>query len=112
MKPQRVGKFLMSRWLIETHPKAALVALKNCIVLRAEMLLYCDGIDYVVSCDELPENPPLVMVPEYAVILDEQKGGGFVRRFEPADQNGATVLINRLPPDHMAAVHDIVDRRP
>lgn len=47
----RVGRFSINNLTIKCNPDEALAVLRDCIVVRAEMMHFADRVEYIAYCD-------------------------------------------------------------
>lgn len=70
MKSKRIGKFSITRDLIDAAPEAVRrLVMSNVIVLRAELMAHMDAIEYIAISDEFEEVEPGMMPPDYVVTI-------------------------------------------
>ena len=58
MKSRRIGAFSIWRRLIDENPEEARALMGQCIILRAEMMLHTDCIEYIAISEQFPEINP------------------------------------------------------
>lgn len=68
---KRIGRFVMSRELVERNPETARAIMGRCIVVRCEMMYHIDTLEYVALSPDFDELPQGMIVPEYEVIIFE-----------------------------------------
>lgn len=68
---KRIGRFAMSRQIVERDPKTARAIMGRCIVVRCEMMYAHDTLEYVALSPDFDEVPNGVITPEYDVIISE-----------------------------------------
>ncbi len=71
MPNRSVGRFQISRTIIEEEPWIARCVMSRCIILRAEMLYAEDAIEYWAISDMFEEVEPSFVTPFYEIIIDE-----------------------------------------
>lgn len=68
---KRIGKFAMSRKLVEHDPGTAQDVMGRCIVVRCEMMYMYDTFEYIAISPDFDEVPHGMIVPEYDVIISD-----------------------------------------
>jgi hypothetical protein len=68
---KRIGRFEMSRELIERDPETARAIMGRCIVVRCEMMYEHDTLEYVALSPDFDEVQQGMIAPEYDVIISE-----------------------------------------
>lgn len=68
---KRIGRFAMSRHLVERDPETARAVMGRCIVVRCEMIYEHDTLEYVALSPDFDEVPHGMIVPEYVVIISD-----------------------------------------
>jgi hypothetical protein len=63
----KVGKFSVSRRVIDEQPALARKLMRDIIIVRAEMSYVQDSIEYIGICDEFEPISELTPVPEYNI---------------------------------------------
>lgn len=71
MKSIRIGRFYISRSLIDSDPTAVQRIMARCIVVRAEILWHRDDIEYVAISGLFEKNSYHLVAPEYRILLDK-----------------------------------------
>jgi hypothetical protein len=66
-----LGKFRISRELIQKSPEAALAVLEGCLVVRAELQWESDAIEYVALHPDFDELQPGEIAPTYEAIISD-----------------------------------------
>lgn len=64
-KNRRLGKFRISSEIINSTPWVAAFLMSQCIIVRAEQLWECGGVEYVAISRHFDEVPTGAIVPEY-----------------------------------------------
>lgn len=86
LNQRRVGKFSISRDMIENGPELVKQILGKCVVVRAEMMFDRDAIEYIAFCDEFDEVYLGSRPPSYAIEcskrIDEDTGEEIGIEFE------------------------------
>lgn len=90
---KRLGRFAMSRQLVERDPETARAIMGRCIVVRCEMMYAHDTLEYVALSPDFDEVQHGEIAPEYDVIISnggksiefkrsnvELRGGALLRR--------------------------------
>lgn len=65
IKNRRLGKFRISAEIINNEPGTVTFLMSQCIIVRAEMMWECSGIEYVAISRHFDEVPTGNIVPEY-----------------------------------------------
>ena len=68
---QRIGRFAMSRQLLERDPETSRAVMGRCIVVRCEMMYAHDTLEYMALSPDFDEVPQGAIVPEYKVIISD-----------------------------------------
>ena len=68
---KRIGRFAMSRELVERDPETARAVMGRCIVVRCEMMYHMDALEYVALSPDFDELPQGMIAPEYDVIISD-----------------------------------------
>lgn len=68
---RRIGRFAMSRQLVERDPETARSIMGRCIVVRCEMMYASKTLEYVALSPEFDEVPQGEITPGYDVIISE-----------------------------------------
>jgi hypothetical protein len=74
MKSKRRGVFRLPVSTIEREPDVALEIMGRCIIVRAEMLMICDAVEYHAVSDEFREVQVGEKIPEYTWVTDSVSG--------------------------------------
>ena len=69
----RVGKFKMSHRLLRADLDNIRWVLSHFVIVRAESLYYDDTIEYVAYSELFDEIPEGEIIPEYEIIIGEDK---------------------------------------
>ena len=64
-KNRRIGKFRLPAEIINNNPWTVTFLMSQCIIVRAEMMWECGGIEYVAISRHFDEVPTGNIVPEY-----------------------------------------------
>ena len=67
----RKGTFRVSAGLIDTNPEIIMMVLARCLVVRAEILIMYDCVEYCAYSPEFDIVPEGVVAPEYRVEITE-----------------------------------------
>lgn len=73
LKSRRLGKFRIGTEMIDENPDYAILALHDCIILRAECLHHLSVIEYFGIHPSFQEVPKLSAIPEYNINFTEGK---------------------------------------
>lgn len=68
---KRIGRFAISKQLIEHDPDTARAILGRCIVVRCEMIYAHDTLEYVALSQDFDEVSQREIVPQYDVIISD-----------------------------------------
>lgn len=68
---RRIGRFAMSRQLVERDQETARAVMGRCIVVRCEMMYAHDIFDYMALSPDFDEVPQGMIIPEYDVIIGD-----------------------------------------
>lgn len=68
---KRIGRFAMSRQLVERDPDTARAVMGRCIVVRCEMMYAPSTLEYMALSPDFDEVPQGMIVPEYDVIISD-----------------------------------------
>lgn len=68
---KRIGRFAMSRELVERDPETARAVMGRCIVVRCEMMYTHDSLEYMAISPDFDEVPEGTIAPEYDVIISD-----------------------------------------
>ena len=68
---RRLGRFVLSRILIEDYPETLRTIMGRCIILRCEMLYHMDTFEYVALSPDFDEVEQGVFPPDYEVYISE-----------------------------------------
>lgn len=79
---RRIGRFAMSRQLVEHDPETARAVMGRVIVVRCEMRYHSDTLEYVALSPDFAEVPQNMIAPEYDVLISD---GGKRIEFKPAN---------------------------
>ena len=71
MNARRIGRFAMSRMLVERDPETAMSIMGRAIVVRCEMMYERDTLEYVALSPDFDEVLPGGFIPEYSVIISD-----------------------------------------
>ena len=74
---RRIGRFAMSRQLVERDPETARAVMGRVIVVRCEMMYETDTLEYMALSPDFDEVPQNKIAPSYDVIISDG-----VRRIE------------------------------
>jgi hypothetical protein len=81
MRDRRLGRFAMSRQLVELDPETARAVMGRVIVVRCEMMYASDTLEYIAVSPDFDEVRHGSVVPEYDVhIMDGGARIEFKRR--------------------------------
>ena len=70
---RRLGRFSVSRAVVEEHPEECKLLFQNCIVVRCE-LMFDGGFEYMAISDDFDEIDSGAATPYYAPILEKNDG--------------------------------------
>ncbi len=70
---RRIGKFRISRAIINDHPGDALAVLSECIVLRADVDWHSNSVEYVALSDKFEHVPSYLEPPFYEAQITAAK---------------------------------------
>ncbi len=70
----RLGRFHLSRQMIEDNPGFVRQVMAKIIVVKAELMWATNNIEYVAICDDFKPISGGVIVPEYIAIFHSEKG--------------------------------------
>ena len=68
---KRIGRFAMSRQLVERDPETARAVMGRCIVVRCEMMYEHDTLEYIAISPDFDEVPYGEIAPEYSVAISD-----------------------------------------
>ena len=68
---KRIGRFAMSRQLVEQDSEIARAVMGRCIVVRCEMMYWHDTLEYMALSPDFDEVPQGTVTPEYDVIISD-----------------------------------------
>ena len=71
---RRIGRFAMSRQLVERDPETARAVMGRVIVVRCEMMYETDTLEYMALSPDFDEVPQNEIAPAYDVMISD--GGG------------------------------------
>lgn len=71
MKILRLGRFEIPREVILDDPEMAIATLLGMIVLRAEMMLHTDAVEYLAISPMFDEVAPGEVPPNYDIIVEK-----------------------------------------
>jgi hypothetical protein len=71
---RRVGRFEISRKLIEDRPDIVRSIMGRCIVIRCETIYYTDAIEYTALSPDFNEVPEGRTIPRYVIEVSENGG--------------------------------------
>lgn len=74
VRDRRIGRFSITLDIIERYPETVRCALRDMIVVRAEMVYWSESIDYVAISPLFAEAPPNLDIPVYAALFDAAAG--------------------------------------
>jgi len=74
MIDRRIGRFTMSRLLVERDPETARRVMGCCIVVRCEMMYDRDVFEYIALSSDFDECQEGQMMPVYDVIISDDGG--------------------------------------
>ena len=70
MKAKRLGKFRITREMIEEYPKHVQQIQGMCVIYRAEYLMHRDEVEYVATSDHFDMLPRGYEAPMYEWTID------------------------------------------
>ena len=76
---RRIGRFSMSRQLMERDPEIARSVMGRVIVVRCEMMYHTDTLEYMALSPDFDEVPQNEIAPAYDVIISD---GGRLIEFQ------------------------------
>ena len=94
---RRIGRFAMSRVLVERDPETARAVMGKCVVVRCEMMYAHDTLEYMALSPEFDEVPEGMISPEYDVIISE---GGQRIEFKRSNAGGNATERSEGRVDH------------
>ncbi len=68
---RRIGRFAMSRQLVERDEEIARAVMGRCVVVRCEMMYMDNTLEYVAISPDFDVVPEGTVVPEYEVRISE-----------------------------------------
>jgi hypothetical protein len=80
---KRIGRFALSRQLVERDPETARAVMGRVIVVRCEMMYPTDTLEYMALSPDFDDVPQGMIVPEYEVHISE---GGSRIEFKRSNQ--------------------------
>ena len=75
LEERRYGRFNIPRRLLDTDYDGVLKVMSKCVVVRAEMLMDQDAIEYIAISSEFDPVEKYSISPEYIVCVDYGKEG-------------------------------------
>ena len=71
---RRIGKVYVSLNIIDNNPEIVKCALRDCIIWRAECLMYEQKMEYYIEHKDLDDIPLGEITPEYTINLHTKDG--------------------------------------
>lgn len=71
MNDNRIGRFSISRQMIERDPATVRAVMGRCIIVRCEMLYAFDHLEYMAISPDFYEVEEGSVIPEYAVLISD-----------------------------------------
>ena len=68
---RRIGRFAMSRQLVERDPETARAVMGRVIVVRCEMMYMYNTLEYMALSPDFDEVPEGMIAPEYDVHISD-----------------------------------------
>lgn len=66
----RVGRFFVSRVLVDDNPEMILPVMARCVVVDCKLHFVNDKFEYVALSPDFDIKPPAEIVPEYSVMIE------------------------------------------
>jgi hypothetical protein len=66
---RRYGRFRIDADMIADYPEVVMKLMTNMIVLRAEYLVYCNGIEYIAYCPDFEPVQQGYEIKRYSVVV-------------------------------------------
>jgi hypothetical protein len=85
---RQTGTFSISARLIDSDPSAVRTALRDCIIVRAEMLWGADVISYVAIHPEFDAVDDGAIPPHYHCRLEKHEDGSVTRTWQREEEAG------------------------
>jgi len=71
MRTRRIGRFAISRELVERDQEIARKIMGRCIIVRCEMMYHADSLEYMAMSPDFDEIDQGMIAPEYEVHISE-----------------------------------------
>ena len=68
---RRIGRFALSRLIVERDQETARAIMGRCIVLRCEMMYHMNALEYIAMSPDFDEIEQGMIAPEYDVHISE-----------------------------------------
>jgi len=78
----RIGRFVMSRHLVEEEPEQAMKIMSRCVVVRCELMFASDCFEYLAMSPDFDEVLPGFLATEYVVRLSKDDEGNIACKLE------------------------------